>query len=131
MNYYRPIALTSNVMKCFERLLLNMLNSQVSHFDSSQFAYRSNRGVEDAVTIFLQKLYNHLDAPKSFVRSTFIDCSNAFNSIVPHILIDKLLSLDVTPQLALVIHNFLLDRPQRVKCNNMVSSVKHLSIGAP
>ena len=77
----------------------------MSHFDSSQFTYRSNRGVEDDVSKFLQKLY----VPRSFVRSVFIDFSSAFNSFVPHILIDKLLSLDVTPQLALVIHNFLTD----------------------
>ena len=131
LNHYRPIALTSNAMKCFERLLLRFLKDQVNSFDQTQFAYQNNRSVEDAVLVFLHSLYQHLETPKSYVRSVFIDFSSAFNTIVPHLLIEKLLKLNVAPKLAMLIHNFLVDRPQWVQCNNVTSCVKSLSLGAP
>ena len=49
---------------------------------------------------------------------------------MPHSLIQKLLKLNVTPKLAMLIHNFLMDRPQWVQKNNVTSSIKSLSLGA-
>ena len=52
-NDFRPVALTSNIMKCFERLMLTQLLKQTKEFmDPFQFAYRPNRSVEDAVQGF-------------------------------------------------------------------------------
>ena len=118
-------------MKCFERLLLRNLRNQVNIFDKTQFAYQNNRSVEDAVLVFLQGLYQHLDTPRSYVRSVFIDFPSAFNTIVPQILIDKLLNMNVKPCLVRIIHNFLVDRPQWVKYNNLNSIIKCLNQGAP
>ena len=131
LNHYRPVALTSNVMKCFERILLRFLKSQVGIFDLCQFAYQNNRSVADAVLVFLHRIYQHLEARKSFARSVFFDFSSAFNTIVPHIPIDELLKLNVYPKLALILHSFLIDRPQWVKRNQITSHVKTLSVGAP
>ena len=56
MNDLRPIALTSCVMKVFERCVLFYLNKKVLDcIDSYQFAYKSQRGVEDAITHVLYK----------------------------------------------------------------------------
>ena len=91
MNDYRPVALTSSIMKCLEKLVLKfLLKDASSHLDKFQFAYRCNRGgggVDDGVLVFLHKLYSHLDKPKSYARSMFTDFSSAFNTIQPHILI--------------------------------------------
>ena len=41
LNDYRPVALTSVIMKCFEKLILSYINSLLpSDFDPFQFAYR-------------------------------------------------------------------------------------------
>ena len=106
MNDFRPIALTCSIMKCFENILLKWLLNQVSpYLDQMQFAYRENRGVEDAVLVFLHKLYSHLDTMRTYIRSLFIDFSIAFNTLIPHLLIRKLTQMNVHPQL---VQNLLL-----------------------
>ncbi|KAM8822045.1 uncharacterized protein ACB058_021701 [Synchiropus picturatus] len=62
LNDYRPVALTSVVMKSFERLLLSHLKSITApHLDSVQFAYRANRSVDDAVNQALHFVLENLD----------------------------------------------------------------------
>ena len=132
LNDYRPIALTSNIMKCLERLITRFLTSQASSFlDNLQFAYRQSRGVDDAVLVYLHKLYNHLDSPRTHVRSLFIDFSSAFNTIQPHILAQKLLQMNISPQIVRWIHGFLRDRPQWVKVGGVCSDVKYINTGVP
>lgn len=49
-NDYRPVALTSLVMKCFEKIMINFLKTEGSCFlDPFQFAYKYNRSTEDAI----------------------------------------------------------------------------------
>ncbi|KAK3557488.1 hypothetical protein QTP70_027912 [Hemibagrus guttatus] len=55
LNDYRPVALTSVIMKSFERLVLGpyLKNITGSLLDSLQFAYRANRSMDDAVNMGL------------------------------------------------------------------------------
>lgn len=50
VNYFRPIALTSLLMKCLERIIKpRIIEYRYSSLESSsQFAYRRHRSVEDA-----------------------------------------------------------------------------------
>ncbi len=49
LNDYRPVALTSTVIKVFERLLKNHICSSIpATLDPLQFAYRPNRSTDDA-----------------------------------------------------------------------------------
>jgi len=132
LNDYRPVALTSIVMKCFERVILSRLLTFTQPFmDPSQFAYRSNRGTDDATLSLLHHAFDHLEKPGSFVRILFIDFSSAFNTIQPHLLAHKLLSYSVTPRLVLWIVQFLVHRSQSVRFHSALSSLKHTSTGAP
>ena len=78
LNDYRPVALTSIIMKSFERLVLNYLKSILpKSLDPSQFAYRTNRSVEDAVSLTLHYVLKHLDLRTStYARLLFIDFSS-------------------------------------------------------
>ena len=84
------------------------------YLDPLQFAYRANRGVEDAILCFTQNLYKHIDQPKCYVRTLFIDFSSAFNTIQPHLLLPKLLNMNVNKSICLWILDFLTQRPQFV-----------------
>ncbi len=54
LNDFRPVALTSVVMKSFERLVLAYLKASTGHLlDPLRFAYRANRSVNDAVNMGL------------------------------------------------------------------------------
>ena len=64
LNDYRPVALTSVIMKVFERLVLRQLKTQTDALlDPCQFAYRANRSVDDAVALGLHAVLTHLDKP--------------------------------------------------------------------
>ncbi|KAI3376975.1 hypothetical protein L3Q82_000212 [Scortum barcoo] len=84
LNDYRPVALTSTIMKCFERLVRSFITSSIpDSLDPLQFAYRPNRSTEDAIALTLHTALSHLDQRDTYVRMLFIDYSSAFNTIVP------------------------------------------------
>lgn len=122
-NDFRPIGLTSQVMKSLERLVLHHLRTQVQQTqDPLQFAYREKRGVEDAVLYLLHRTYSYLEEGGCSVRILFFDFSCAFNTIQPSLLQEKLISW---------IADYLTDRPQFVRIGSSISNTTTSSTGAP
>ena len=118
-------------MKCFEKIVLRHLLTFTSRQqDPFQFAYKSHRGVDDAILTLLHKVFTHLDKPGSFIRVLFIDFSSAFNTIQPNVLADKLLCQNVDPKLTLWIVHFLPNRIQSVRFQSVLSSQRCTSTGA-
>ena len=137
MNNLRRVALNPIIMKCFERLVLKLLKREVElQLDPLQFAYKTKRGVEDAVLVFVNNALKHMENPKTFVRILFIDFSSAFNTIQPHIMVENLLSLSVNKNsinknLIAWILDFLTNRTQYVKLYETISNLRKLNTGAP
>ena len=93
LNDFRPVALTSLVMKQFEKLIKSDLVSRTkSLLDPYQFTYRDGMGVQDATATLLNLVLKHLENNKNHARLLFIDFSSAFNTIQPHVLVEKLLN---------------------------------------
>jgi gmma-aminobutyric acid receptor subunit gamma/cGMP-dependent protein kinase 2 len=89
LNVYRPITLTSVIMKCFERLIKDHFTSTLpATLDPLQFAYRPDKSTDDAIAITLHTTLSHLDKRNTYLRMLFIDYSSAFNTIVPSKLIN-------------------------------------------
>ena len=123
-------------MKSLERIVLNLFLPRVQlHLDPHQFAYRSKRGVEDAIVLFTHNIYKHLDKPKTYVRTMFIDFSSAFNTIQPHLLIPKLRDYGVCETISAWIFEFLTTRPQfvtvKTDSNCYKSDIIVTNTGAP
>uniref|UniRef100_A0A3B3HAC9 Reverse transcriptase domain-containing protein n=1 Tax=Oryzias latipes TaxID=8090 RepID=A0A3B3HAC9_ORYLA len=132
LNDYRPVALTSVIMKCFERLMLSHIRDNLAtDLDTHQFAYCKNRSTEDAVAVALHSALNHLEQQQSYVRMLFVDYSSAFNTIIPDRLCNKLLTLGLPPLTCNWINNFLTNRTQTVRLGPHRSSTRTLNIGAP
>jgi hypothetical protein len=133
LNDFRPVALTSLVMKSFEKIVKCLLLLRVGEaLDPRQFAYRARRGVEDAQITLLNLLYSHLDGPGTHARLLFLDFSSAFNTIQPHVLVSKLLSeFNLESNLVSWIMDFLTNRTQRVKVNGCLSERRVSSTGSP
>ena len=131
-NDYRPVALTSIVMKCFERVLTQFLFPHVSHLiDQLQFAYQPEKSVIDAVLTLIHQLAQHTDKLNCYARALFVDFSSAFNTMQIHVLLQKLHQMNVPPSLILWIKDFLSDRTQVVKVQNCLSNPITLNTGAP
>ncbi|KAK3550116.1 hypothetical protein QTP86_020664 [Hemibagrus guttatus] len=132
INDYRPVALTSVVMKLFERLVLAYLKNITGPLlDPLQFAYRANRSVDDAVNMGLHFILQHLDKSGTYVRLLFVDFSSAFNTIIPILLQTKLTQLSVPSSICQWITSFLTDRHQLVKLGKFMSNSRTTSTGAP
>lgn len=136
MNDLRPVALTSEPMKSCERFVLNFLKSKVSEYlDPLQFAYRAGRSCEDAILYTIEKIYSHLEHSRhgNTVRIMFFDFSSAFNTIQPHVLVNKMLEMNSVPKwLISWIFNYLTERSQFVRlAPDLKSSVINSNTGAP
>ncbi|CAJ1079927.1 hypothetical protein NFI96_007151 [Xyrichtys novacula] len=132
LNDYRPVALTSHIMKTLEQLILRLLRSEVKDkLDSLQFTYKEHIGVDDAVLYMLHRVLSHLEEPGVYVRIMFFDFSSAFNTIQPTILKDKLTKMGVDPSCVSWITDYLTGRPQFVRLRNCVSGTLMSSTGAP
>lgn len=71
LNDFRPIALTSIVMKCFVKIVKKEILKNTDH--DLEFAYRPNRRVEDATGTLLNLLFKHLEGKGAHARLLFID----------------------------------------------------------
>jgi hypothetical protein len=132
LNDYRPVALTSIPFKCAEKIVLRRLRSETAeHQDPLQFAYARNRSTDDAILTLLHTILEHLEKPSTYARVLFIDFSSAFNTIQPHLLVNKLLAMEVNPVLISWIYSFLTQRTQRVRVGSTLSSALTTNTGAP
>ncbi|KAK3560673.1 hypothetical protein QTP86_014520, partial [Hemibagrus guttatus] len=103
-NDYCPVALTPIVMKCFERLVMRHIQTQLP--------------------LSLDPLQTHMYECCS-------DFCSAFNTIIPRHLFGKLSLLGLNTSLCNWILDFLTGRPQSVRIGNSLSSTTTLSTGAP
>ncbi len=87
LNDYRPVALTSVVIKSLERLVLAYLKDiNRPLLGPPQFVYRANRSMDDAVNMGLYYILQHLNKPGNYARILFVVFSSAFNTIMPDVL---------------------------------------------
>ena len=121
---FRPIALTSIVGKCLERLIMRRVAPLLD--DPTQ------RSTEDALISLIDTVTEHLDSnAKNTVRALFIDFSSAFNTINPKILVDKLVRYDLHPNILNWLYDFLTNRKQRVITSLSTSESLSTSTGSP
>ncbi len=73
LNDYRPVALTSIVIKVFERLKNHICPSIPVTLDPLQFAYRPNRSTDDTISHVLHSSLTHIDSQNgNYVKLLFI-----------------------------------------------------------
>ena len=132
MNDLRLVALTSTVMKVCERVVLCKLGKLLKDYiNPLQFAYRKNRGTDDAVLYSLENIYSHLEKTGSIVRLMFAHFSSAFNTIQSHLLVQKLLNMKLPSSAISWIFDYLTSRLQYVRLNGLLSSAISSNTGAP
>lgn len=105
---YRPVALTSVLCKCMERVMCDLLTSAVADkLDPLQFAYKAKRGVEDAFRTLLDTAPKNMDHSHSCSRILSMDFSSAFNTVNINTLLNCLTELQVNMALVKWIRDFL------------------------
>ena len=67
LNYYRPVALTSVIMKCFEKLFKDHITSTLPDtLDPLQLKYHPNSSTDDVIAIALHTALSHLDKRNTY-----------------------------------------------------------------
>ncbi len=113
-NEFRPVALTSIVIKSLERIVTEKLRENVLHtLDHYQFAYKENRSTEDALNFMTHFILKHLENPVAYVRVIFMVLSSAFNTLLPDIVLFKLKQMKVNPYIIKWYYAFLDNNSKR------------------
>ena len=82
----------NNISKLLERLFLSRIQHHVStcsHFNPYQFAYGRNHSTETSLLLTTDQIFNSINQPNSTLLVS-LDLSAAFDTIVNHILLDRL-----------------------------------------
>ena len=130
---YRPISLTSIIVKVMERIICKQLISTLERsgrISDNQFGFRANRST---VTLLLSVIHDWslcLER-RSSIHCVFLDFAKAFD-LVPHEhLLLKLQCLGITGQLLQWVRSFLTSRFQRVGINGSYSDWLPVRSGVP
>ena len=86
----------------------------------------------DALVKFTTEIASSLDDKQNVaVQALMLDFSKAFDKMLPHIAIQKLLALNTSPSLVRLMMSFFNDRWQRVRYADVYSSYECCKIGVP
>ena len=130
---FRPVSLTSHIMKTFERVIRQILVNHLevnSKLNPNQHGFRSRRSC-------LSQLLEHQDRVLSIleeghnVDSIYLDFSKAFDKVDTGILCHKLRRMGISGKLGILIHNFLTNRKQTVLANGIKSVPSDVKSGVP
>jgi hypothetical protein len=111
-NNYRPISLTSVLIRLLERLIKPKLVSIISpHLHCLQFGFRTRHTTYDSIFL-LQHLVNSYLSTNSKIRLpvAFLDLIKAFDRVDIPSLLFKLFKIGVKGSLLLFLHSFLTNR---------------------
>ena len=121
---YRPISITTNLSKIFERILATQIGTYMNdtqQYSKCQFGFRQKFSTSDALLYCIEKWRKSLDDNQYAVVAS-LDLSKAFDSIDHDILMTKLEHLGFDNQSTTLLKSFLHGRYQAVKVKDTVSS---------
>jgi hypothetical protein len=133
MSNYRPISLTSNISKVFEKIIKQRLLSffkKHNIISNKQYGFMENRSTQDAIVHLIKNIYKSLDKSKPAV-ALFLDLAKAFDTVNHVKLLDKLNSYGIRGNALNLITSYITNRKQIVKIDNKFSTVKNLKWGVP
>ena len=131
---YRPISLTSLVMKTFERILKEELLLRTAHLlDGRQHGFLNHRSCTTNMVNFLDGVVLSINDTKTLSTDiVYFDFSKAFDSVNHDRILMKLKEMyGIDGRFLKFIKNYLQGREQSVVIENCVSSSKPVLSGVP
>ena len=130
---YRPVSLTSHVVKVFERVLKNIL---IRYFESNSLISANQHGFRTGRSTVTQLLAHVNDILEGWCKGLDSDCiyldyAKAFDKVDHALLIKKLKHYSIHPMLLKWIESFLIERSQSVVVNGNKSCEEPVLSGVP
>lgn len=129
---YRPISLTSIPCKMAEHLILRKILANVDNVLSTrQHGFRQGLSCETQLCATLHQILNYVDKHKA-VHAAVLDFTKAFDRVPHALLMEKLRTIAPMEDYLLGwVHNFLLNRSQRVVLDGKKSEPLPVTSGVP
>ena len=130
---YRPVALTSHLIKIYEKAIRNRLTK---HLDQQELLNQNQHGFRPGRSCLTQ-LLAHFDNIVSLLEDgqnvdvIYLDFSKAFDKVDHNILLTKLSSIRINGKTLRWIQEFLTNRTQRVMVNGKLSAPHEVKSGVP
>ena len=130
---FRPVSLTSHIMKTFERVIREGLVTHLEvngKLNPKQHGFRSRRSCLSQLLEQQDHLLSILEEGNN-VDSIYLDFSKAFDKVDIGILCHKLRDIGISGRLGVLIHNFLTNRQQIILANGVKSKPSEVKSGVP
>lgn len=130
---YRPISLTNHLIKVFERVLRKAL---VNHLESNGFINITQHGFKKGHSTITQLLAYYdsiltMLEEQQEVDVIYLDLAKAFDKVDHNILLLKLQKLGIKGKVHKWIEQFIKNRKQQVRVNNVLSTKHWVISGVP
>ena len=129
---YRPISLTSLVMKVFERILYDeLLTRTIDKIDTRQHGFLRNRSCNSNLLLFTESIARSLHE-KIGTDVIYFDFAKAFDTVSHDLILNKLKSqYSIDGTLLKFFTEYLRNRKQRVILDNVISESVDVLSGVP
>ena len=130
---YRPVSLTSHVMKVFERVIKRYI---VKHLVQQNLINPGQHGFVPGRSTQTQLLQHYCDIFETIsegnrIDTVFLDFAKAFDKVNHEILLQKVAKQKIKGKIGLWIQEFLNNRKYRVVVNGEMSDVNDVLSGVP
>ena len=133
LSSFRPISLTSCVMKLLERMVCERLNDLAEAnqwFSHLQAGFRKSRGVEDQIVRLTQQISDGFERREKSIM-VLLDFSKAYDTIWRQRLLLTLTRKNVPSIYVQWLSKFLENRQAKVRFNGMLSRSRKMDQGLP
>lgn len=130
---YRPVALTSHLVKIFEKILRKNIIQHLEMnnlLNPSQHGFRAGRSCLSQLIAHYDKILELLDNGAN-VDVIYLDFAKAFDKLDFTITLEKLKALGINGRVGQWLHSFLTDRVQAVVVNGAKSQPAPVISGVP
>ena len=130
---YRPVSLTSHIIKVFERVIRGSI---VKHLEGNNMLPKNQHGFisgRSTLSQLLQQIEHMIRAweENKATDTIYLDFAKAFDKVDHNILCHKLKRLGITGKIGIWIREFLTGRSQQVSANGVLSSSAPVISGVP
>jgi len=130
---YRPVALTSHLVKIFEKILRKHIVHHLESnnlFNHTQHGFRAGRSCLSQLIAHYDKILTLLDQGSN-VDVIYLDFAKAFDKLDFNVTLSKLKSLGINGKIGRWLQSFLTNRQQAVIVNGVKSSPAPVISGVP
>ena len=128
---YRPVSILSNISKIYEKCIFFQISNYFEKILARyRFGFRKGHNTQQCLLVMIEKRRQSLDKGGNY-GALLTDLSKAFDYLSHDLLIAKLHAYGFDIPTLRLLHNYLINRNQRVKIDSAFSSWEEILFDVP